>query len=147
MSKLTFTCTEHACALQFLLSHSPHHNSHVISNGLHKSHLPCTAWELHFVCCTWSILRVLHDSKKHAWNTLCAACESVFLCAACKLAEKNQGIQWNGTLANVIENSILSSIYILLFQSTLDDIVSNQLNAKHNYDSIADKTHYTLSVQ
>ena len=30
------------------------------------------------------------------------------------------------------ENSILSSIYILLFQSTLDDIVSNQLNAKQD---------------
>ena len=30
------------------------------------------------------------------------------------------------------ENSILSSIYVLLFQSTLDDIVSNQLNAKHD---------------
>ena len=30
------------------------------------------------------------------------------------------------------ENSILLSIYVLLFQSTLDDIVSNQPNAKHN---------------
>ena len=30
------------------------------------------------------------------------------------------------------ENSILSSIYVLLFQSTLDGIVSNQLNAKHD---------------
>ena len=30
------------------------------------------------------------------------------------------------------ENSILSSIYVLLFQSILDDIVSNQLNAKHD---------------
>ena len=30
------------------------------------------------------------------------------------------------------ENSILSSIYIPIFQSTLDDIVSNQLNAKHD---------------
>ena len=30
------------------------------------------------------------------------------------------------------ENSILSSIYVLLFQSTLDDIVSNQLNVKHD---------------
>ena len=30
------------------------------------------------------------------------------------------------------ENRILSSIYILLFQSTLDDIISNQLNAKHD---------------
>ena len=30
------------------------------------------------------------------------------------------------------ENSILLSIYVLLFQSTLDDIVSNQPNAKHD---------------
>ena len=27
----------------------------------------------------------MHDSKKHVSNALCAACESVFLCAACKL--------------------------------------------------------------
>ena len=30
------------------------------------------------------------------------------------------------------ENGILSSIYAILFQSILDDIVSNQLNAKHD---------------
>ena len=55
-----------------------------------------------------------------------------------RLPEKNQGIQCNDTLAKRDkthgneENSILSSIYILIFQSTLDDIVSNQLNAKHD---------------
>ena len=47
-------------------------------------------------------------------------------------------MQGNGTLAKRDkirgheENSILSSIYVLLFQSTLDDIVSNQLNTKHD---------------
>ena len=30
------------------------------------------------------------------------------------------------------ENNILSSIYVLVFQSTLEDIVSNQLNTKHD---------------
>ena len=51
------------------------------------------------------------------------------------LPGKNQG---NGMLTEhdktrgYEENSILSSIYALLFQSTLDDIVSNQLNAKHD---------------
>ena len=30
-------------------------------------------------------LHVLHDCKKHASNTSCAACESVFLCVAHKL--------------------------------------------------------------
>ena len=56
------------------------------------------------------------------------------------LPEKNQGIQRNGMLTKRDkrrgheENSILflSSLYILLFQSTtLNDIVSNQMNAKH----------------
>ena len=35
--------------------------------------------------CTRVIICVLHDGKKHASNALCAARESVFLCAGCKL--------------------------------------------------------------
>ena len=43
------------------------------------------------------------------------------------------------------ENSILSSIYILLFLSTLDDILSNQLNTKHYNSTRLDgtSTNYT----
>ena len=43
----------------------------------HVSSISCAAREIH--------LCVLHDCKKHASNTLCAARESVFLCAAHKL--------------------------------------------------------------
>ena len=54
-----------------------------------QSKLMCdTKWaacESTFVYCMQSILHVLHDSKKHTSNTLCAAHKSVFLCAAHKL--------------------------------------------------------------
>ena len=78
-------------------------------------------------CAAWDHLHVLHDCKKHASNTSCAARKSVFLCAAHKLTailKKNQGIQWNGTLTKRgkthghEENSILSSIYVLLLWMT-----------------------------
>ena len=44
---------------------------------------------------------MLHDSKKHASNTLCAAYKLVIMCAAnChSLPEENQCIQLNGMLA------------------------------------------------
>ena len=58
---------------------------HVTWNGLHMSQLLCTAHELFFVRCTRVIICVMHDSKKHASNVLCAAHKAVFLCAACKL--------------------------------------------------------------
>ena len=57
------------------------------------------------------------------------------------LPEKNQGIQQNGTQAKCdkmrghAENSIVLSIYVSLFQSTLDDIVLHYLNAKHDRDT------------
>ena len=38
-----------------------------------------------FVHCTWVIIFMMHDSKKHMSNALCATCDSVFLYAACKL--------------------------------------------------------------
>ena len=47
--------------------------------------LMCSVSELYSVCCTRFILRMLHDCKKYMSNTLCAARESVFLCAAHKL--------------------------------------------------------------
>ena len=132
------------CVLQFLLSDSLQTcmwhatgctwvNFHV----LHSCYILCAECDPYFMCCM--IVR-----KKHTSNTSCAPHELAYLCAACTqinshaLPEKNQGKQWNGTLAKHDrihkheENSILSSIYILLFQSILDDIVLNQLNAKHN---------------
>ena len=69
----------------FNFCHDSNQNLHVTRNGLHASKLSCTACELYFVHCTWVILHVLHNSKKHASNASCAAHESVFLCAACKL--------------------------------------------------------------
>ena len=49
------------------------------------------------------------------------------------LSEKNQGMLAKlDKMCGHEDSSILPSIYIFLFQSTLDDIVSNQLNAKHN---------------
>ena len=44
------------------------------------------------------------------------------------------------------ENSILSSIYILLFPSTLDDILSNQLNTKHYNSTRLDSTSTTYLI-
>ena len=51
------------------------------------SQLSCTACELYLVCATRDpyIFCVLHNSRKHACNTLCAAYGLVFLCAACEL--------------------------------------------------------------
>ena len=66
------------------------------------SQLLCTLHELFFVRCIQVIICVLHDSKKHASNALCALRESVFLCTACKLhllPEKDQGIQQKSTPA------------------------------------------------
>ena len=60
-------------------------NTRVTWNGLHVSQLLCTACELVFMCCMRVIIRVMHNSMKHASNASCAACKSVFLCAACKL--------------------------------------------------------------
>ena len=43
---------------------------------------------------------------------------------------------WQNVIKHMDMNkicSILSSIYEPLFQSTVDDVVSNQLNAKHDY--------------
>ena len=60
-------------------------NTRVTRNGLHVSQLLCTACELLFVHCTRVTIRVMHDIKKHSSIALCAARESVFLCAACKL--------------------------------------------------------------
>ena len=105
--------------------------------------LSCSAHELYFVHCMRSILLVLHDCKKHASNTVCAARESAFLCAAHKLTAivyqrkikaYNEMVCKKNMIrhVNTEENSIPSSIYVLLFQSTLSDIVSNQLNAKHD---------------
>ena len=80
------------------------------------------------------IIRALHDSKKHLSNASCAGHESVFLYAAWKLtamhllSEKDQGIQQKSTPAKRDkmrehkETNGLSSIYVLLFQSTADDI-------------------------
>ena len=68
-------CGEHVCVLQFLLC-------------LESKHACDTKWaarELFFVYCTRVIIRVMHNSKKHASNALCAARELVFLCVACKL--------------------------------------------------------------
>ena len=44
------------------------------------------------------------------------------------------------------ENNILSSIYIFLFQSTLDDILSNQLNAKHDNGTGFRQQEHQLSI-
>ena len=73
---------------------------------------------------------------------MCCMRVSLLLCCTqvnCYLLpEKNQAIQRNGMLTKRDktrghkENNILSSIYVLLFQSTLNDIVSTQLNAKHD---------------
>ena len=52
---------------------------------LHVSQLLCAAHELFFVHCVQVIIPVLHNNKRHASNASCAACNSVFLCAACKL--------------------------------------------------------------
>ena len=145
MSKLTLVYIEHTHVLQFLskwfsqklmcdMQWAARESSFVYCTR--ATYILCTACNTHVLC-------VLHNSNKRVSNALCAPHELVFLYTCCTqvnchpLPEKNQDIQWNGTLAKYNktcvhkENSILSSIYVLLFQSTPDDIVLNQLNAKH----------------
>ena len=79
-------------------------NSYVKRNGLHINNLRV----LHatYILCTAHdpcILCVLHNSKKQTSNTSCAACESVFLCAACKLTaifareESRHTMKWHAS--------------------------------------------------
>ena len=69
----------------FNFHHDSSQNTRVTQNGLHASQISCTERKLFSMCCMWVIIRMLHDGKKHASNASCAACESVFLCAGCKL--------------------------------------------------------------
>ena len=69
----------------FNFCHDSSQNTRMTWNGLHASQLSCTTHKLFSVRCTRLIIHVMHDSKKHASNALCAARKSVFLCAACKL--------------------------------------------------------------
>ena len=117
-SKLTLACKERACALQFLSSDSvqictcTRVNFHVV----YTSYILSSAQDQYFVCCTivrsmWLILSVLHVSQ----SSYCTQINWH------RLPEKNQGIQWNGTLTKRDktrghkENSNLLSIYVLLF--------------------------------
>ena len=80
----------HSCAVNtcvfFNFYRVSSQNMRVTQNGLHTSQLSCTVCELFFMLCTRVIIHVMHDSKKHVSKyALCAACESVFLGAACKL--------------------------------------------------------------
>ena len=135
------------CVLQFLLSDMVE---------LPRDTL-CSICESDIMCCTRAIFPV-----RHATHTLCVAqykeahqsnfmcCMRVSLLVCCMqvnchpFPEKNQGIQRNGMQAKHdkmcghTENSILSSIYVFLFQSfqsTLDFIVINQHNANHHNDT------------
>ena len=122
--KLTLTCTEHACVLQLLLSDSVQTcMSYTMSCrqvnfcALHASYILCTACDPYFVYytivrSTWVILHVLYAVSR----LVCCTQVNYY-----PLPERNQGIQWNGMLAKHDkmhghkENSILSSIYVLLF--------------------------------
>ena len=109
-------------------------NMCVTRNGLHASQLSCTARELVFVHCMQVIICVLHDSKKHVSNASCTACESVFLCATCKLTaifcqRRIKTYNEKAPQQNVIKYMDMKKIilcqvriHIPLFQSTLDDI-------------------------
>ena len=118
-SKLTLAWGKHTCVLQFL---SYLKSKHVCdTKWAAREQLSRTALKLFFVCCTWVIIRVMHDSKKHASNALCAARESVFLCAACKLtavfyqkrikAYNEKAPCKSDKTCGHEENNILSSIY------------------------------------
>ena len=61
-------------------------NSRVTHYVLHTSQFMCCMRAI-FVCCRQAILCVLHDSKKHTSQTLCAAHKSVFLCAPHELTD------------------------------------------------------------
>ena len=76
---------EHVCVLQFL-------------SWLESKHACDTKFPTHestfvncmraiFIRCMQVIICVLHNSKKHASNALCATHESVFLCVARKLID------------------------------------------------------------
>ena len=82
-SKLTLTCSKHTCVLQFL---SWLKSKHVCDMkwATHESTFLYCMWAI-FMCCTWVIVHVLHDSKKHVTSTSCAARKTAFLCTACRL--------------------------------------------------------------
>ena len=122
MSKLTLMCGEHLCVLQFL-------------SCLESKHAYDTKWatsestfvyyaKLFFMHCTRVIICVMHDSKKHASNASCAAHESVFLRAVCKLktvfcqrrikAYNEEVPSKCDKMRGHKENNILSSIYVPL---------------------------------
>ena len=110
-SSLTLACSEHACVLQFLLSDS------VKARVRHE--MDCTRV---YFCILHSSYRIFHTLQ--ASNTLCAAHKSVFLCAACNnsspLSEKDQGIQQNSMLVNMIKHVYTNSVkYMYPYSSPL----------------------------
>ena len=126
----------------FNFCHDLSQNMHVTRNGLHVSQLSCNACKLFFMLRTRIIICVLHKSKKNASNALCAACKSVFLCAACKLTaifcqRRIKAYNEKAPQQNVIKcMDTKKMIFCLVFTywplATLDDVSSNQLNAKHD---------------
>ena len=83
------------------------------------------------MCCkivgsTQVILCVLH-----ARQSSCMLHESLQLSFA-REGSRNRMLADRDKTCGHDEINILSNFYVLLFQSTPDDIVSNQLNAKHN---------------
>ena len=101
-------------------------NSHVTCNGLHVS----IACELYFVHCTQAILRVLDDSKKHVRNVLCAACKLTAILCQRRTKAYNEMARYKNVIKHVDTKKIV--LCQVFTHSPLDDIVSNQMDAKHD---------------
>ena len=115
-------------------------NTCVTQNGLHVSQLSCIARELFFVQCTRVIIYVPHDSKKHTSNASCAARESVFLCAACRLTgifcqRSIKAYSKKAPQKNVIKRMATKKIIfcqVFAYPYSGWHFILNQLNAKHD---------------
>ena len=121
----------HLCALNSVFCFSILSSDRVKTQVWHK--MDCTQVNFHVlhascILCAgrkYNILCAI-NSKKHVSNTLCATRKSLFLWVNSHLLpDKDQGIACQ---RNVIENVGKNSVKYLrtLFQSTLDDILSNQ---------------------
>ena len=93
-------------------------NSCVTRYALHMDHTLCVKHKPYFMQYMWAMLCVLHDSMKHASQTLCAAHELTAILGQIRIKAYNEMSQKQNMIKCIdTENSILLSIYIPLFQS------------------------------
>ena len=97
ISKLTLACYrvgQHTCVLVFLSSYSDQ------THMWYESYLSCRTHELHFMLCTRSTFMCCMIVRSTQVILVCCIQVNCH-----PLPEKNQGIQWNGTLTKLVSLS------------------------------------------